>query len=142
MIEGALVKATSGRFVRQVLQGSAGYRIRDLSAGTYWISPTAQGYEPGSYRESVPGAQDQVITGIDFHLVPSSSNLGGIAGFVTSQRNAEPILGALVAATGPSQGHASTCRREGYAIRDCCRAGIWSWPVRLDSSLRLGSQPW
>jgi hypothetical protein len=99
-------------------ESCGGYIINGLPAGEYRVCAQARGYQPGVYSESVVVVGGQVTPRIDFPLVPTGGQTGGIAGFVTNAQNGQPIFGALVTACGPSRGSANTCQRGGYSIRD------------------------
>jgi len=109
MIRGALVTATNGSVSREVTQGCRGYRFCDLPAGKYWVSATANGYDPGNYPDSVEVVAGRVTDHIDFALTRSGGGQnGGIAGMVTNAATNEPLFGAHVMARGRMMGRANT----------------------------------
>jgi hypothetical protein len=116
LIVNALVRATNAHASYQVLQGQQDYHFY-LPPGNYWISATADGFEPGHYPDSVTVIANQNTADINFVLHPAGGTLGGISGTVTNAQNGQPILGALVVATGPGQGYTNTSAQGTYLIR-------------------------
>jgi hypothetical protein len=116
LIVNALVHATNAQYSYQVLQGQYDYHFY-LPAGKYWVSAEAEGFEPGHYPDSVTVVAGQNVTGIDFVLQRAEDTLGGVSGIVTNAQTNDPILGALVVATGPGQGYTNTGAQGAYLIR-------------------------
>jgi hypothetical protein len=115
----AIVRAGHEHFYRQVLQTSHGYRIDSLPAGKYWVSASADGFEPGHYSDSVVVYAGQLTDHIDFQLEPmGGGQTGGISGLVTNSQTGEPIFGALVIATGPSQGYVNSNQDGEYVLHN------------------------
>jgi hypothetical protein len=116
LIVNALVYATNPQYSYQVLQGQQDYHFY-LPAGKYWVSAEAEGFEPGHYPDSVTVVAGQNTPGIDFALDRVPDTLGGVSGLVTNAQTHDPILGALVIATGPGQGYTNTGAQGTYTIR-------------------------
>jgi hypothetical protein len=72
---------------------------------------------PHIYPESVTVVGGQTTPNINFALVPSGGT-GAVSGMVYNAQSRQPIFGALVRASGPSQGHANTHENGMYCIAD------------------------
>jgi hypothetical protein len=108
-LERALVTASNEGFTRSAWQGPGrGYLIDSLPAGKYWVSATADGFEPGHFRDSVVVVNGRVAEHVDFPLRPTGGpQTGGISGTVISAENQRPITRAVVA-----------CGERAYAYTD------------------------
>lgn len=113
----AVVKTAGPSGTRQVMQTCQGYRVGELPAGRYWVSAVAEGFEPGSYPESVLVEVGRTTEHIDFSLRPrGGGELGKIAGRVVNAETREPIVGAVIEVAGPSRGHATSNREGNFCI--------------------------
>jgi len=117
LIRGALVTASNGTVSREVTQSRHGYCFRDLPAGKYAVSATAEGYDPGSYPDSVEVVAGRTTGHIDFMLARSGGGQnGGITGHVTDASTGDPLFGACVMARGPAMGRANSDSSGLYSI--------------------------
>jgi hypothetical protein len=115
----AIVRASCPHFYRQIAQTSEGYRIDSLPPGKYWVSAMADGYQGGAFRESVLVSAGEVREPVSFNLEPyGGGQTGGISGLVTNSQTSEPIFGALVLATGPSQGYVNSDQNGEYVLHN------------------------
>jgi hypothetical protein len=117
VISGAMVRIAGPQATRELTQGYDGYVENNLPPGRYWVSATAQGFQPGAFRESVTVVAGQITPNICFALVPTGGQNGAISGRVTNASNQLPIARAVVTASGPNgHGTAQTEGCGGYRI--------------------------
>ena len=119
-INGAVVVATgeNGQVGRALTNERGAYRIGELAPGQYRVTAEASGFEPASFPDPVGVRAGQVTPDINFRLRPSQPPpQGGISGRVVDGATGEPILGAIVVATGRAgAGRALTNERGAYVI--------------------------
>ncbi len=102
----------------QAYSDSTGFYLIDLPDGVYFVSATASGFEPAMHPDTIVVTGGQVVPDIDFALVPSGGQTGGISGMVTNARNSQPIHNAHIVASGPGHGEAYSGLRGDYLIED------------------------
>lgn len=82
------------------------YIIQNVIPGNYILAAHAGHYQPAVYPDTVVVADGQIVTGIDFHLLPYVQPNGTIAGLVTDDSTGLPIAEAMVMAFSRSNaGH-------------------------------------
>ena len=114
-IRGAFVFASGPSQGMDTTCQMGGYNIPNLLPGRYEVRAHAPGYELRVFPESVLAIAGQTIPNINFFLRRTAQN-GAISGFVKDEATQQPIQGAIVIATGPNQGTATTCQMGGYLI--------------------------
>jgi hypothetical protein len=115
----AEVRASGPHGSRAVVQAPGGYEIESLPAGRYRVSASATGFEPGAYPESATVTAGQTTPNINFHLVPTGGQTGGISGWVFDATTRQPIVGATVC-TGV---RSALTNEQGYYVVEGLEAG-------------------
>lgn len=90
------------------------YLLEDLTAGTYSVTVTKEGFLPAT-RSGIAVADEAVVT-LDFSLVAEGAATGSIAGTVTDDEG-NGVAGATVV-TDPPTATATTAADGTYAIAD------------------------
>ena len=117
-INGAHVVAQGPGYGHAYTDSAGFYRINNLDPGSYSVTASKSGYEPGT-ADSVIVIADQNTPNVNFWLKPTGgSEYGSISGFVWDNSTGLPIKHAYVEALGgPSYGHVYSDSTGAYQIQ-------------------------
>jgi hypothetical protein len=99
-------RVVNGNWRAHVRTDSTGYyTFAHAIPGNYILSAHASHYQMAVYPDTVIVADNQAVTGIDFHLAGYVAPNGTISGIVTADSTGLPISGAMVVAFGVNNHH-------------------------------------